>query len=358
MMKIKYFVMLAAALLMASCTLDKEKTCLGSMEDMVAPVLNPIADVLSDANTSGVEQVVFTWSDADFGADVSVLYSLYAVIGEAKALVGQSYSNNLAIAKGDLVGVVVNDLGGKKNEDVDVNAYVEAIVSGTVGAEALVSNDISFSVFTYLPAKKNIWLPGAYQGWNQLGTMVWEYAAGTRQYKFLVNVSDGGEGPFYFKVVDEGQNWVGMNDGYKPVDWEVADPENSDGNFSVTKEESILYLTIDTKKKEVHKEVVSAVTLTGDFNEWATGATEPEFTYNPTDNVWESPVIDFTEGQGWKFRLNKKDWYGDAGASDEIEGGVATTAEASANIAAPGTGKYVVKVHTNRTPFVIEYVKQ
>ena len=222
----------------------------------------------------------------------------------------------------------------------------------------LKSNAVAYSVYTYLPAKKNIWLPGAYQGWSQFGTEVWEYAAGTSQYKILVNVSDGSEGPYYFKVVDEGKNWVGMNDGYKPVKWEVADPEQSDGNFSVTAKEPIVYLTIDTKKKEVHKEVVTAVTLTGDFNGWATGTTEPEFTYNATDNVWESPAIDFTAGQGWKFRLNKSAWYGDAGKSDEIEGGVATTAEASANIAAPGTGKYVVKVHTNRTPFVIEYVQQ
>lgn len=358
MKRIKYFALAAVSFLMASCTLELDKTTISSSEGFVSPVLSEVADVVSDANTSGVEQVVFTWSAADFGADTQIEYSLYAKLGEKTALLGQSYSNFVSIAKGDLVGVVVNDLGGKKNEDVAVESYVQANIYGSVTTEVLQSNAVEFSVFTYLPAKKNIWLPGAYQGWNQLGTMVWEYAAGTSQYKFLVNVSDGGEGPFYFKVVDEGQNWVGMNDGYKADGWNVADPDNSDGNFSVTKDEPILYLTIDTKKKTVAKEVVSAVTLTGDFNNWATDANEPEFTYNATDNVWVSPAIDFTAGQGWKFRLNKSDWYGDAGASDEIAGGVATSAEASGNIAAPGTGKYIVKVHTNMTPFVIEYVQQ
>ena len=161
----------------------------------------------------------------------------------------------------------------------------------------------------------------------------------------------------YFKVVDEGQNWVGMNDGYKAVDWTMADPESSDGNFSVTADEPIIWLTIDTKKKEVYKEAVSKVGLIGGFNGWSE-ADEPSFTYNVTDNVWESPVIAFTAGQGWKFRLNKTAWYGDAGPSSEIEGGIATTAQASGNIAAPGTGNYIVKVHGNRTPFVIEYVQQ
>ena len=358
MKTIKYLAVAAASLLMSACTLELDKTTISGAEEYVSPVLSEVADVVSDANTSAVEQVVFTWSSASFGAQTQVEYSLWAKLGDKTALIGQSYSNTVSIAKGDLVGVVVNGLGGEKNTDVEVESYLEAVIYGSATTDTLKSNAVAYSVYTYLPAKKNIWLPGAYQGWNQLGTMVWEYAAGTNQYKFLVNVSDGGEGPFYFKVVDEGKNWVGMNDGYKPKDWEVADPENKDGNFSVTKDEPILYLTIDTKKKEVYKTVVSAVTLTGDFNGWATDATEPEFTYNATDNVWESPVIDFTEGQGWKFRLNKSDWYGDAGASDEIDGGVATTAEASANIATPGTGKYVVKVHTNRTPFVIEYVKQ
>ena len=185
MKNIKYMLILAVSLLMASCTLNKEKTCLGSAEDFVAPVLNPMADVLSDANTSSVEQIIYTWSDADFGADVSILYSVYAVKGEKKALVGQSYTTSLSIAKGDLVGVVFNDLGGAKNELVGIESFVEAKVNGTSMVESVVSNSVSYGVYTYLPAKKQIWLPGAYQGWNQLGTTIWEYAAGTSQYKFL-----------------------------------------------------------------------------------------------------------------------------------------------------------------------------
>lgn len=357
MKNIKYMLILAVSLLMASCTLNKEKTCLGSAEDFVAPVLNPMADVLSDANTSSVEQIIYTWSDADFGADVSILYSVYAVKGEKKALVGQSYTTSLSIAKGDLVGVVFNDLGGAKNELVGIESFVEAKVNGTSMVESVVSNSVSYGVYTYLPAKKQIWLPGAYQGWNQLGTTIWEYAAGTSQYKFLVNVSDGGEGPYYFKVVDEGKNWVGMNDGYEPDGWEVADPAQSDGNFSVTKDEPILYLTIDTKKKKVSKETITKVAMIGGFNGWS-DATEPEFTYNAEENVWVSPVIAF-DGSGWLVRLNGSwDWkYGSNVASSDIEGGFEIT-KGGSDISGTPTGNYIVKLHTNRDPFVIEYVQQ
>lgn len=357
MKNIKYMLILAVSLLLASCTLNKEKTCLGSAEDFVAPVLNPMADVLSDANTSSVEQIIYTWSDADFGADVSILYSVYAVKGEKKALVGQSYTTSLSIAKGDLVGVVFNDLGGAKNELVGIESFVEAKVNGTAMVESVVSNSVSYGVYTYLPAKKQIWLPGAYQGWNQLGTTIWEYAAGTSQYKFLVNVSDGGEGPYYFKVVDEGKNWVGMNDGYEPDGWEVADPAQSDGNFSVTKDEPILYLTIDTKKKKVSKETITKVAMIGGFNGWS-DATEPEFTYNAEENVWVSPVIAF-DGSGWLVRLNGSwDWkYGSNVASSDIEGGFEIT-KGGSDISGTPTGNYIVKLHTNRDPFVIEYVQQ
>lgn len=357
MKTIKYLAVAAASLLMSACTLELDKTTISGAESYVSPVLSEVADVVSDANTSSVEQVVFTWSSASFGAHTQVEYSLLAKLGDKTALIGQSYNNTVSIAKGDLVGVVVNDLGGEKNTDVEVESYLEAVIYGSATTDTLRSNAVAYSVYTYLPAKKNIWLPGAYQGWNQLGTLVWEYAAGTSQYKFLVDVSDGGEGPYYFKVVDEGQNWVGMNDGYKPDGWEVVDPAQADGNFSVAKDESILYLTIDTKKKTVSREIVTKVALIGDFNEWDE-KTEPEFTYDPTENVWVSPVIAF-KGPEWLVRLNGN-WdykYGSAVASSDIEGGYEIT-KGGNNITGAPTGNYIVKLHTNRDPFVIEYVQQ
>ena len=101
--------------------------------------------------------------------------------------------------------------------------------------------------------------------------------------------------------------------------------------------------------------------MVGDFNDWTTDDTEPEFTYNAADNVWESPVISFTAGGGWAVRLNK-DWNKKYSAplkdSKYIEGGFELADNGADNIPAPGTGDYVVKLHANRTPFVIEYVKQ
>ena len=104
--------------------------------------------------------------------------------------------------------------------------------------------------------------------------------------------------------------------------------------------------------------ICGIIGVIGGFNGWSE-ADEPSFTYNVTDNVWESPVISFDGSSGWLVRLNKS-WdykYGGAVASTEIEGGFELS-QGGSDIPSPAAGDYIVKLHTNRTPFVIEYVKQ
>lgn len=359
MKSLKYMAIAAVAALAASCTLDLPKEQISS--ELTAPVLRPVSNVLSDANTTKVEQVVFTWDPADFGAKTEVLYSVYAELGKEKALVGQNYKNSLSINKGDFVGMVCSSLNGEKNSDVTISAYVEATLKDVVNSPVLTSEKVSFMVHTYLPSKKSIWLPGKYQDWSQFGTKIIEVEAGTSTYKILVDVSNEAETPYYFKIVDENQSWVGMNDGYKPEGWEVADPANTDGNFSVAEKESIMWLTINTKTKTVAREVVSKVAMIGSFQsekEWDE-ATEPEFRYDPAKNVWESPVISFKAGDQWLLRLNGS-WdhkYGSAVATTDKAGGYEIT-KGGENIPAPGAGDYIVRLYANRTPIVVTYEKQ
>lgn len=161
MKSLKYMALAAVAVLAASCTLDLEKEQIQS--EMTAPVLRPVSNVISDANTTKVEQVNFSWDPADFGAKTEILYSVYAELGAEKVLVGQNYKNSLSINKGDLVGMVCSSLKGEKNTTVTISAYVEATLKDVVNSPVLTSQKVSFSVFTYLPPKKNIWLPGKYQ---------------------------------------------------------------------------------------------------------------------------------------------------------------------------------------------------
>ena len=85
MKSLKYMAIAAIAALAASCTLDLPKEQISS--ELTAPVLRPVSNVLSDANTTKVEQVIFTWDPADFGAKTEILYSVYAELGKEKVLV-------------------------------------------------------------------------------------------------------------------------------------------------------------------------------------------------------------------------------------------------------------------------------
>lgn len=368
MKSLRYMAASVLVLLAVSCELAIDKAVVPAEKEFVTPVLAEIADVVSDLNTAGTEKVIYTWNKADYGVDANVLYTLYVRLagdqnaeGEPKvSMLAQTNSAYCAVSKSDIVGAIVNDLGALENQDVEVVTYVEASLNGSDAVAKLRSNEITYNVFTFVAPVRKIYLPGRYQGWSQYGTELWETSGGTNVYKMLVDVSNDNaddKGIYYFKIVTD--DWYGF-DVFTPG-WTLADPTKDDKNFSVGSEEPIIFVTVDTKKKTIDREVISAVTMTGDFNGWATDDTEPEFTYNAADNVWESPAISFTAGGGWAVRLNK-DWNKKYSAplndSKYIEGGFELVENGADNIPAPGTGSYVVKLHANRTPFVIEYVQQ
>lgn len=81
------------------------------LTSFVAPVIGQCSDVIVNADNSANENVIFTWTAADFGLPVQILYSVYLTSGENSALLGTSSTTSYAISKGDLNGVVINSLG-------------------------------------------------------------------------------------------------------------------------------------------------------------------------------------------------------------------------------------------------------
>ncbi|MCF0164205.1 MAG: SusE domain-containing protein [Bacteroidales bacterium] len=352
----KYFALFISMLMTAACSLKMETVRLAPESAFKAPTISAMGSVISDANTAGVEEVVFNWESADFGAPTQVTYSVFVALGDRQALVGQTNYNSLSISKGDLVAILVSDLGAAKNQDVTVNSFVTARVAGENTAE-IKSGSTSYSVFTYLAAKRSIFLPGNYQGWSATATDLWETDGGSNIYKMLVDVDGGkGEAICYFKLHVDG-SWQGFNDGWK-AEWDMPDQTQSDGNFNVPIDEKYIRLTVNVKKKTLNREVISYVGLIGDHNGWADN--ENAFTYDPAQNVWEAEAA-FEAGKGFLIRLNQ-DWNmkfgGGTSPSDEVPGGfVLEESGGAANIPTPGTGNYKVVLHANRTPWVITFTK-
>ena len=205
-----------AVVLFAACETDIDTPQINSSDKYVAPVIGQCSDIIVNADNSKDETVVFSWKAADFGLPVQVLYTVYLTKGDKSALVGTSSSTSLAIAKGDINGVVINGLGVNPNETAEVQAYVTARFAGTDEYEAIKSNvSNSFKVTTYAAPLKNLYVVGFFNGWKEGEAVeIWETSAGTNVYEGLYDFfEDGTSGHSAFKIISE-RSWSGGNWGY------------------------------------------------------------------------------------------------------------------------------------------------
>ena len=72
----KYFLSLAAAVGMIAGCQKPEMIQISAPEDVVAPVLNAVADINITASTLATESVTLSWSAADFGAKTQIDYAI------------------------------------------------------------------------------------------------------------------------------------------------------------------------------------------------------------------------------------------------------------------------------------------
>ena len=180
----------AAALMLASCENDMEQVQMGNAESFTAPVMNNVGNVIVNADNSDAETVVFSWSKADFGAPVQVSYSVYVDYNGQSGLVGTTTSTMLAVSKGDLNGVLMNELGVAANETANVSAFVTAKVSGTDQYKELTSNrSTAFNVTTFEAALKWYYCCGNFSGaWDiNNAPQIFETKGGSNTYTAMMD---------------------------------------------------------------------------------------------------------------------------------------------------------------------------
>lgn len=370
-MKITKYIMALAtvATIMMACSTDVDEPQISSPSQFVAPVINNVGNVIINADNSKAENVVFTWNAADFGLPVQILYSVYLTKDGKTALMGTSFSTSFSISKGDFNGIVINGLGVPANESANVAAFVTAKLNGSDVYEAISSNQTNeFNVSTFAASLSWLYLCGEFSGgWDiNNAPIFWETAAGTNIFSCMVDFTPQTDNPTdpnrsYFKVTVE-QSWSGDNWGYNALKPSWDYPEQADSNLSLDMSEGkIFQITVNTSDKEnktIKKEAIgNTISLIGSFNDWAGDA---DFVYDYKESAWLTAPLDFVAGEEIKIRLNY-DWgvnWGDSGvASDAIAGGFELKTNGD-NIKVAEAGTYVVKMHANRTPFVLELIKQ
>ena len=359
---LKNIMFFAAAALFAACETDVETPQIYNPENFVAPVIGECGDIIVNADNSDNENVVFSWTPADFGQPVQILYSVYVTLDGKEGLVGTSNSTSLAISKGDINGVVINNLGVTANEKAEgITAYVSAQIANTSNYEAIKSAaSNAFYVQTYAVPLKWMYLCGEFNGWKETAAPIfWETNGGTNTYTCMVDFSASADNTnSFFKVLPE-QSWsTSYGKDALTASWTIAD--NADGNLSMPITEATIHeVTVNMAVMTIDQTAVgNSLGLCGDFNSW--GTDDAAFTYDPLTSTWKTAVVALEAGQGVKVRANA-DWAVNWGATGKNSTAVAGGLELAAggdNISVPESGNFIVELHANRTPYVLVFNKQ
>lgn len=372
----------AVATLLASCETDVDTPQIYKSDKFVAPVMGQCNDVIVNSDNSDAENVVFTWKEADFGQPVQILYSVYVASGETSALVGTSNSTSLAVAKGDLNGAVINGLGVAANTTADVTAFVTAKMANTDDYEVIESEmSNSFKVTTYALPLKWLYLCGEFCWYiNDAGDVVnwdidhapifYETAGGSNTYTCMVDMTKKAkkddanfDKEYSFFKVTAGQNWASGDWGYSKMKPSWTCKENNDSNFSLPfSEGNIFELTVNTTVLTIDRNAIGkSLGLVGSFNNWGNdGDPDVTFVYDYKSSAWITEAVTLAADAEIKVRVDGA-WaisWGDSGKMSTAIANGYELAKGGGNIKVATAGTFIVKLHANRTPYVLELVAQ
>ena len=224
-----------------------------------------------------------------------------------------------------------------------------------------------FSVQTYAAPLKWLFLCGEFNKWTiDQASQFWETGGGTNTYECMVDLSipsdctpiDGENS--YFKVT-VARSWSDANWGYSALQSNWTNVENNDNNLNLPITETNIYaLSVNTVAMSITQTPVGkTLGLTGDFSGWADGADAP-LVYDWTDNTWKTAPLELEGGKELKVRADgawTTNWGGDGSTSTDVPGGFVLAAGGD-NLKVPESGTFVVVLHANRTPYVLEFQKQ
>ena len=374
----------AAAGLAVSC--QKEEMVVFDPAEVVAPVLNPIADiVVTDDNMT--DKVTISWSKADFGLAVVPSYTLVTSYADsAEVAVVKEVADTLAeVSLATLNGIFFNDMKMPAGVASKVSFRVFACLSDS---EKYYSEAVE-AKFTAKEAEK-IFPPSIY---GIVGTLN-GWAAPD------VNMGDAGDGMYVAKNVvfdkDENKFKIRANEEWNDeanFGLEAAGPIEPDKGYPVISSGGSGDMTVPAGTYDVwfdltnmmvyamtpgkhpkdagQGEVVVPVDpasydwhIVGNFNGWTTTDANYKLTKSEDEKylVFKGFVAD---GEGFKFHAAGDDpWAVNRGAEGDVEPAVAPVGESFAlvqggkNISLPaGTYDVYVSITLDKVQFLAEGVE-
>lgn len=366
----KYIILSVAVTMFASCETDLETVRISNPDDFVAPVLKgEYSDITVTAENAKTGSIEFKWSAADFGLPTEVLYSVYLSCGDKSALLGQKKDTEATFSYEDINSVALSGLEIAPNATGSVTAYVTAKMAGTDNYEPIASaKSNSFNVTTYEVPVKAMYLVGEINDWKEakgLALEIWETKGGSNTYEGIYDFVDrtvNSDVNCEFQILPTAGTWDGqMGYGFFETHSEVIEGEQTAPTGNMKVPAGIYKVTANIPAKSIEMTKIESISITGAFNSWGNGGDDRAMTYNVSENVWETAPANFAAGEEFLIRLNKNfglKYGSSAKNSTVIAGGIELVESGGNNIAVPSAGTYVVKFHANRTPCVVEMVKQ
>jgi len=335
MKKISFLLLIAGLVTFTGC-LDTEKGPVQSSSPVVPVISVPNAgSSLVMTKPDADKKVAFTWSSADFGMPLGVLYTIQickAGTNFAGSVVNVASVNALTDTlkysefNSKLVALEAN---------MEVANSIDLRIMGTVpssNADTVFSDKITMSITPYT-AKDFLYIVGAFNGWtNDATTPAMNRNLSGLKYEYYINFTAGN---LEFKLLPSQGSWNG----------DIGDDKSGNYKLMADGEQNMWapgvgFYRVNVDLTNMSWSTTDAMSwgIIGGFvgNSWGTDVAT--LTYNTGTGKWEG-TFTTTAAVEWKFRANAA-WslnFGDNGANGTLE-------EGGANIATSEAGTYAVTI--------------
>lgn len=355
----KLLSLLLVVLLMGACDEESGDGDGNEVTDPVAPVIAASIDGMSivAAEENLATELTITWDAADFGLQVAVAYELQmdldgGTFANPVVLASGITDATVTITYGALNTAAITELGQAANAETVVDLR---IVATSTGLDDLISAVVGVSLTTYEgevvvePEYANIWVAGAFQGWDATNFISLTSAADNGVYEGYLYLPEGqGEFKLYQNQNDWGpDSWGTDNDGTGAI--YVANEACC--NFMVDAE-GMYWVEVDVPNLTYKLELISWGVI-GDATPTGWDA-DTDLVYNADTQALEV-TLDLTAVGSYKFRANDAwahamgiDGEGNLVYSDHITNGFT---EGINNITVAEDGNYTISLdlHNSNT---------
>lgn len=303
----KYFLSMAAAVGMIAGCQKTEMVQISAPEDVVAPVLNSVAEINITAATLATESVTFEWSAADFGAQTQVNYAIeVAKAGSAeKMTVTTGVTSTSAVVPYETMNaILLYDLGLASGVTENVDFYVSA----KVGEYAKVYSNAVTTAATVTEAEKEypkLYVVGSYNGWSHDSNQyLFDFSGEDKVYQGMIDFgADHASNEFKITGGAWGNDEHSMDGAHDAESKTIKLVAGGGDNINVYQAKRYYHLTFDRALTLTADFSFDQIGVIGDFNGWG-GDVVMEF--NPEKQRFYADV-EFPADGGFKFRADA-DW--------------------------------------------------